>query len=144
MAIKLDPNSKFVRFGVPILVALFGLGFACLGGGRIYLNSIYLESGKRAAATVTYATTRNAPNSQKSFVEYKFKTPDGHEFSGSQSGYYMTVDETVTIEYLPNSPQWNRVSGSDRIQEDWNIPMAMVGFIFFLGGIYALAKGLRK
>jgi Protein of unknown function (DUF3592) len=139
-----NPQSWLVRFGVPIILALFGLGAACLGGSRLYLNRLYRETGKQATATVTYFTNRRAPNSIASYGEYQFKTEDGREVHGNQSGYYLAVGETVTIEYLPESAEWNRIYGAGRIRAGWNIPMVIVGSIFFVLGVAAVVKEGRK
>jgi hypothetical protein len=138
-------KALFFNCGLPVFVSLAGFGFLCLGGGKLYLNRVYAQQGVQTLATVTYYTSRSVPNPvASSYAEYRFKTADGLEMKGHQNGYYVRVGEEVKIEYLPNFPEWNRFSGARRINEGWNIPMAIVGFIFFLAGIYAFTKSCSR
>ena len=141
MSVTLSPQSWLVRVGAPIIVAAFGLGGVGLGGGRIYMNGRYRQTGKRATATVTYSTTRSAPNSTMSSAQYRFRTDEGRDVVGRQSGYYLRIGETVTVEYLSEAPDWNRVAGSGRLREAWNIPLVLVGSLFFLAGVFSLIRG---
>ena len=132
---------NILNFGLPILLALAGFGFFCLGAGKIYLNQIYAQKGKEGLARVTVYTSRRTPSSvSSSDAEYQFTTADGREIKGHQNGYHARVGEEVKIEYLPDNPEWNRVSGAGRLNENWNLPMAVGGLLFFAAGIYAFIQ----
>jgi Protein of unknown function (DUF3592) len=137
-------KALLVTFVPPMVVALAGLGFLCVGVGRLYLNLLYVQEGKQALGTVTYYTSRRAPNSVSSYTEYQFTTPDGRQIKGNQAGYYTHIGEQVEIEYLPNSPQWNRFAAAGRRNENWNIPMAVGGLLFFAAGVYAVIRAWHR
>jgi hypothetical protein len=93
---------------------------------------------------VTYYTGQRGPNTvSSSYAEYQFKTADGKEMSGHQNSYYVRVDQEVKIEYLPDSPDWNRFAGAGHVNEHWNLPMVIGGLLFFVLGIYAFVQAYR-
>jgi Protein of unknown function (DUF3592) len=136
---------KLTQLGPPVVVAIAGLTFLCLGGGRIYLNQLYSQHGQRALGTVTHYTSRQAGANpvSSSRTDYQFTTPDGRQIRGHQPGYYSHVGEQVLIEYLPTAPQWNRFAGAGRRNEPWNLPMALGGLLFFAAGAYATVRTVR-
>lgn len=124
----------------------WGLGFLFVGGSRMHLDQRYRHAGKEATATVTYHTSHQAGLNpvSNSRTDYHFTTPDGTRITGSQTEYSSRIGEQVKIEYLPESPRWNRFVGGGRRYEAWNLPMAIGGLLFFVAGAYATIRAWRK
>ena len=138
-------NLGLVRFAPPLAVALGGLGFLCLGAGRVYVNHLYLQEGQQASALVTVVSTGFGGG--KSFSDsrsrYQFVTALGERVEGVQTGYYDRLGDQVTIEYLRSRPQWNRYLGSERRYEKLNLPMIVGGLLFLVAGIYSICRSVR-
>jgi cytochrome c biogenesis protein ResB len=136
--------QKVAKLAPPLVVTIGGFGFLCLGAGRLYLNHLYLQEGREALATVTSYTSHQTINPvSSSRTEYQFTTPDGTPMTGVQNGYTARVGEQIKIEYLADAPQWNRFAGAGHRYENWNIPTAVAGFLFFVAGLYATIRALR-
>lgn len=91
-------------------------------------------AGKTASATVTSSWERPTDDKMIRISDYEFEI-DGRTYSGQTEG--LSTDQTLTVEYLANSPSTNRVAGT----QDWyplgltlllvSIPMFIVGTFLF-------------
>jgi hypothetical protein len=134
-------KSWFARYGLAILVSLWGAGFIALGAGRLYLDRLYVQEGQHAAGRVTFATTHGTMNPvSSSVIQYQFATASGASLSGRQEGYSGRVGEVLDIEYLRSSPGWNRIAGAARRYQRWNLPTIVGGLLFLIAGIYATVR----
>ena len=129
---------------VPTLgLALFGHGFACLGGGQLYLNQRYSHEGRTALATFTTFTSHRTPKSQCSYAEYTFLTLGDEQIKGNRDCYDVQVGQQVRIEYLPSAPTLNRFVGAEERNRNWNMPMLVGASLFFVAGIYSWLRMTR-
>lgn len=129
----------------PLLVIAFGLVLCAIALVKGGLNFLYDLDGKAIVGTVVYSDyARDSRGIPQGNITYRFSLGDGRTFQGHQTGYSLSPGQTIRLQYLAHHPAINRVAGAQRAERKWLLPVGVIGMLFLLAGLRALALARRQ
>jgi hypothetical protein len=130
-------DTKFVQFlkRPSVMAIIFGCMLALIGILMVTLNHLYQTIGQKTLATVTMSTLGG-----NQMIYYQFTLPNGTLANGTQTMRNDPVGSQIQVEYLPNVPYFNRVTGVHSKEDVFEIPLIIAGALFIFIGIRSKSR----
>ena len=110
----------------------FMIAIACAGlaARRVYIDRLFDRESTNVVAYLLPGSTSHG--SRASSVKYSFTLSDGRVFTNSQGGYRGNPGETILVEYVRSRPEWNRVAGSEHMENRLRWIFGIAAAVFLL------------
>ncbi|MCC6127559.1 MAG: DUF3592 domain-containing protein [Pirellulales bacterium] len=77
---------------------------------------------------------KSRDDGESPYIEYRFKTSNGIEYTGASSHEFFPEGETAEVEYLPSDPYFNRIKGTNATRANIVQYLFFAGLMFFFAG----------